>query len=583
MNLIYKKLALNFLHRLRLEADKITDNKTTRPTAAEKQGEWRSYIGIWDDATKTWEDMCWRARYPDEKGMATLVLGSYSSDVKPEKEAVFKAIYQRIKGLVPEEWITLSQDKLLLQAPLDTSLEESILSSHINEIQNKFISLLPIFVQELHGKIAKVKSLISVQPQLDFVANWDENTDQVLIVAGNWAYPIAKKYSVYECQNHRSFRSSKYLAFYDDGKIQELFEIVGKPYDNATSSNTPEILKMSLDMPNYNGGSPRRCFKLKSLGTIGPIVNDSKSKSGKNVPFTYGQARYTSLDLIRKAKFTSELVHGLRPELITDVFVNDRIKKAPKVDILWVIDNSGSMASYQSMLGKNFNSFINHFVSKPIAEIPDFNMAITTTDVADKGRLKGDDVLNKDWVMDGDLKDLVLTFFPDYVKVGTSGSATEKGLKCSVLALENNASFFRNDAPLIINIVTDEEDDDSVPVRDYLNQMNMLKSGQRVIINVIGLPGFKRYQEAVQATHGKYLDIKSDFSKILENISIQMVEMARAFPLSQSPKDSKTVKINVNGVDSTDFTYDSTNNSIKLGKSIPEGVTIEVQYEIDSD
>ena len=583
MNLVYKRLALNFLHRLRVEADKLTDNRSTRPTATDKHSEWRSYIGLWDDAAKTWEDLCWRAKYPDVTGNAFLVLGSYSSDLKPEKESIFKALSDQIKGLVPAEWITSDKDRVIIEAPVNTNQAEDQLHQSIAEIQNKFISLLPIFVRLLDGKIAKVKSLIPVQAELDFVPNWDENTNQVLIVAGNWAYPIAQKYGIYECQNNRSFRSSKYIAFYDDGKIQELFEIVGRPYDNATSSNTPEILKMSLDIPNYNGNSLRRCFKLKSLGKIGPVVNDSKSKSGKNVPFTYGQPRYTTVDLIRKAKLTSELIHGLRPELISDVFVNDKIKKAPKIDILWVIDNSGSMSSYQELLGKNFNSFINYFVSKPISEIPDFNMAITTTDTGENGRLRGDDVLNKDWVMDKELKELVLSFFPTYVRVGTSGSATEQGLKCSVLALEKNPAFFRADAPVIINIVTDEEDDDKVPVRQYLDRLNALKSGQRVIINLIGLSGFSRYQEAVNNTRGKYLDIKSDFSNILESISGQMIEMARAFPLSQLPKDSKQLKIIVNGNESTDYTYDPGNNSLKVGKSIPENASFEVQYEIETD
>ena len=35
-----------------------------------------------------------------------------------------------------------------------------------------------------------------------------------------------------------------------------------------------------------------------------------------------------------------------------------------KVDILWVIDNSGSMATSQSNLANNMNSFISEFQSK---------------------------------------------------------------------------------------------------------------------------------------------------------------------------------------------------------------------------
>ena len=100
MNLVYKRLALNFLHRLRVEADKLTDNRSTRPTGSDKHSEWRSYIGLWDDAAKTWEDLCWRAKYPDVTGNASLVLGSYSSDLRSEKESIFKALSGRIKSFV---------------------------------------------------------------------------------------------------------------------------------------------------------------------------------------------------------------------------------------------------------------------------------------------------------------------------------------------------------------------------------------------------------------------------------------------------------------------------------------------------
>jgi hypothetical protein len=49
---------------------------------------------------------------------------------------------------------------------------------------------------------------------------------------------------------------------------------------------------------------------------------------------------------------------------------------APKVDILWVVDNSGSMADDQANLASNFETFISGFITREV----DFKMAITTTD-----------------------------------------------------------------------------------------------------------------------------------------------------------------------------------------------------------
>ena len=56
-----------------------------------------------------------------------------------------------------------------------------------------------------------------------------------------------------------------------------------------------------------------------------------------------------------------------------------------KLDVLFVIDNSGSMSSSQTNLANNFSSFIDRFISKGY----DFKIAITTTDA-----FYGDQFLN---------------------------------------------------------------------------------------------------------------------------------------------------------------------------------------------
>jgi hypothetical protein len=60
----------------------------------------------------------------------------------------------------------------------------------------------------------------------------------------------------------------------------------------------------------------------------------------------------------------------------TDIF--DQFRD-PKVDVLWVIDDSGSMAPFQQQLAANFNQF---FVASRIIDA-DFHIAVTTTLTAD--------------------------------------------------------------------------------------------------------------------------------------------------------------------------------------------------------
>lgn len=47
-----------------------------------------------------------------------------------------------------------------------------------------------------------------------------------------------------------------------------------------------------------------------------------------------------------------------------------------KVDILWVVDGSGTMANHQQNLGNNFSAFINEFAAKNF----DYHMAVASTD-----------------------------------------------------------------------------------------------------------------------------------------------------------------------------------------------------------
>jgi hypothetical protein len=88
---------------------------------------------------------------------------------------------------------------------------------------------------------------------------------------------------------------------------------------------------------------------------------------------------------------------------------------------------------------------------------------------------------------------------------------------------------------------------------------------------------------AVNKTNGIYLDIKSDFSKILESISLQMVEVTEAFALKQTPANSQTIKCSYNGAETKDFEFNEASNTVKVGKSIPDGVTVEIEYEIEEN
>ena len=136
---------------------------------------------------------------------------------------------------------------------------------------------------------------------------YDDSNNRVIIVGGRWGEPIALEYGFYACQGGRSFKNSKYLAFYHSQRIKYLFEIE-KKIENADIKEQKDVPDEYFDQkePNYKK-EERTFFKLKLVEEFSPAIkNDTFSKNGRRVAFTQGQT-YTTLDKIKEAKVTSKL------------------------------------------------------------------------------------------------------------------------------------------------------------------------------------------------------------------------------------------------------------------------------------
>jgi hypothetical protein len=153
--------------------------------------------------------------------------------------------------------------------------------------------------------------------------------------------------------------------------------------------------------------------------------------------------------------------------------------KSVPVDILWVIDNSGSMETSQGLLAANFPSFIDKFVQTNF----DFRMAVVTTD-AYKGMAPfGSDVTmakfrdgERDYYPTDGINDAtssgyfvidrntpnITSVFQTNVLQGIYGGGDERGfqsMEAALLNVENRATPFpRPGAFLVVIFLTDEED-----------------------------------------------------------------------------------------------------------------------------
>lgn len=153
-----------------------------------------------------------------------------------------------------------------------------------------------------------------------------------------------------------------------------------------------------------------------------------------------------------------------------------------KIDILWVIDNSGSMDSSQQNLITNFNSFIQKFQTLNY----DFHMAVTSTDayldaLDNGGTYKNAycPAFNKKCsvLRDGPARDITAALHSGFsvldrtvsnltsvfnlnAKQGIQGYGDERAFLSMKTVLQNsaNSAFLRPDAFLAIIIVSDEDD-----------------------------------------------------------------------------------------------------------------------------
>ncbi len=121
------------------------------------------------------------------------------------------------------------------------------------------------------------------------------------------------------------------------------------------------------------------------------------------------------------------------------------------VDILFVVDNSGSMSSNQSNLKNNFDDFMAVFVSAGV----DYQVGIITTD---QSEFIGD-------IITPLTSDPVTEFGNQIDLVGYSGSAIEKGLWYAYestttgdASSSSSAGFLRESARLVLVYISDEPD-----------------------------------------------------------------------------------------------------------------------------
>ena len=265
-------------------------------------------------------------------------------------------------------------------------------------------------------------------------------------------------------------------------------------------------------------------------------------------------------------------------------------EEIPVLDVLWVIDNSGSMNQFQTSLSTNISSFITAFAQTGA----DYHMGVITTDRFLISTILTPQTPN----VEQELGNLVVQ--------GTYGSGMEKGIEMSYRALSSATSagpgstFFREDATLVVIYVSDEQDWSNPGWSHYLNFFDNIKpTGQFVPYGVISdVPGgcqyttFNGHVRTLQPGLG-YWDLIDHYGGAWYSIcatdwGVQLQDLAgevtgrRMFALEEPDPIVDTIEVTVNGQITSMWEYDEASNSVIFAEGhVPEeGQTIRIDYAV---
>ena len=279
----------------------------------------------------------------------------------------------------------------------------------------------------------------------------------------------------------------------------------------------------------------------------------------------------------------------------------------PMVDILWVIDCSGSMNEEQGKLSDNIRDFINEAVTWDAS----LHIAVTSTDVISEnveggsGMFHGNPaVLDTESMSDNE----VVSKFKNYATGLRACAGEESGLEAGHLALSEplisneNVGFLRDDAKLSIIFVSDEPDQSVADVPFFIDFFRSIKGMRNTnMIEVYAIVGDKpngcsagddgdaaagpRYISVADACNPyddeHFMSICEDsYAPIYDNLAQNLFALPTQFFLSRLA-DVDTLVVTVNGQLRNDYEYDETSNSIifPADNAPPACANITAEYD----
>ena len=270
-----------------------------------------------------------------------------------------------------------------------------------------------------------------------------------------------------------------------------------------------------------------------------------------------------------------------------------------KVDILFVIDNSGSMEYEQKNMAKRTANFLS------VLRGLDYNIAITTTDPVHK--TLGDGRLVQ--LTNGGGKYLITSSMPEAeaqtllsntLQRSEQGSGSEQGIRAAYRLVErykaNEAtpkSFFRDGAQFSVVLISDEDESDNTEKNDPLKLVQLISStfnsqkrfnyhsiitrpGDTACRSTYGYAYGERYKTMSELTGGLIGDVcASDYASQVQDAAEGIRNLLKTITLNCVPLVDRGITIKREGVIVTN-TYQVEGVNLKFNQELEPG-----SYQID--
>jgi hypothetical protein len=294
---------------------------------------------------------------------------------------------------------------------------------------------------------------------------------------------------------------------------------------------------------------------------------------------------------------------GPNPPELDNPAVQDRIVQIPipSVDVMWIIDNSGSMLDEQTALKQNFPAFMNYFLGSGL----DYHIGVVTTDMdkpAQTGKLQPS-ASGALYITTEDEDPMQM--FEEMASVGIRGSSWERGREAAYMGMEllknsDNEGFLRDDlgSGVHMTIVSDEPDlsrQEYISKEEFVAWGNALRpEDELVTFNSICNPpnyGYYSGQDYIDLTNGIggiLHDVHQDnWVDVLEQLGVQAAGLRREYFLSHRPVvDTIEVKVvtpdgDTIPFDPNEWEYSASRNSITFDDYLPDPMSeVFIDYTV---